>query len=65
MTGGGNRTANITGLIAGSTYSISIVAKCSTLPSYPTTTTFTLSMCSPTSASIISYVLFIIQLLFL
>ena len=47
MTGESNHTAAITGLIAGATYSISVVTNSSTLPSYPTTTTFTISMCSP------------------
>ena len=35
---------NITGLIAGATYHISVVVNSTTLPSNPTTTKFTLSM---------------------
>ena len=46
----------ITGLIAGATYSISVAANSSTLPSYPTTTTFTLSTYSPIASLI--YTLF-------
>ena len=51
MTGGSNRTATITGLIAEATYSIRVAANSSTLPSYPTISTFTLSMCSPIAAA--------------
>ena len=46
MTEESNLNTTITALIAGATYSISVAANSSTLPSYPTTTTFTLSMCS-------------------
>ena len=38
--------ATIEGLVAGGTYSISVVANSSTLPSHPTTQYFTLRMCS-------------------
>ena len=45
MTGESNLTAAITGLIAGATYSISVAANSSTLPSYARSTSFTLRKC--------------------
>ena len=45
MTGESNLNTTITGLIAGATYSISVAANSSTLPSYPTSATFTLGKC--------------------
>ena len=45
MTGESNLNTTITGLIAGATYSISVAANSSTLPSYPTSATFTLRKC--------------------
>ena len=39
-----NTNVTIAGLITGATYSISVVANTTTLPSYPSTVRFTLSM---------------------
>ena len=45
MTGESNLNTTITELIAGATYSISVAANSSTLPSYARSTSFTLRKC--------------------